>query len=141
MEQPEREQHRKTSIDAYRKIRDGGLLTQARWEVYAAVHYLGDHPPTSHEIDKHLDRRLQHTRLTELREMGVIEEGPVRECTVTKQNVLTWVVTGQLPKGLPKRPKQPSRVELTMAILTLEASNPHLPNVIEWLTYKRDMSK
>ena len=142
-EQPERSQHRKTSIAVYLKIFNAGLLTKARLEVYQAVVKTCDYPPTSAEIAKSLPRRLQHTRLTELRDMGVIEEGPERECTVTGHKVLTWVVTGRLPEALkskPKRVKQPSRTELS-ALISILGGQYHFPVALEWLKYKRDMSK
>lgn len=94
---------RKTSIETYHQIEAEGLLSKMRFEVYAA---LFDHgPASSGELAIHIEgtsRNNVATRMTELRNAGVVEEVGEKVCTVTGRNVITWDVTGNLPKKVDK---------------------------------------
>ncbi len=96
---------RKTSAEAYRKISESGLLSAARWQVYDVAYQAG--PLTANQVAKILEergntlatvRKNTHARLTELRDLGVIEEQGTVICPVTGMRVIQWDVTGKLPQ-------------------------------------------
>lgn len=102
---------RRTSVDAYHKIRDEGLLGLKAFVVYEVLFHKG--PMTAGEIfsamqeqgDKIIVKGGVSARLTEMREDGAVAEVGTRVCSVTGQTVLLWDVTDQLPvqKDKPKR--------------------------------------
>lgn len=103
---------RRTSIDAYNKIKENGLLSRRRLEVYEVLFYNG--PLTSGEAFQLLNKlspirnlTQSRARFTELCQMGVIYEVRTRVCRVTGMNVIEWDVTDRLPIKLekPKRVK------------------------------------
>lgn len=87
---------RQTSIQAYTNIKQNGLLSKRRFEVYA---WLFEHgPATAGRVSQgiHGNRNNTATRLTELRNMGVVQE--VGEATeITGETVIQWDVTALLP--------------------------------------------
>jgi hypothetical protein len=94
---------RRTSIDAYRTIRDNGLLSARRWEAYDILYRYG--PMTSNEIFEraklHGNPNYRHNtnaRMTELRDRGVAVEVGTKKCSVTGHNVILWDVTEALPR-------------------------------------------
>lgn len=98
---------RDTSVAAYNEIKDSGLLSQRRWEVYQALYIYG--PLTGSELFREMSyRQLEPsnsnvtTRLGELRAMGVVTEIRERPCSVTGMTVIEWDVTSKLPTKLKK---------------------------------------
>tara|TARA_R110002167_G_scaffold404_2_gene1838 strand:+ start:65 stop:478 length:414 start_codon:yes stop_codon:yes gene_type:complete len=88
---------RQTSIDCYNKIKEEGLLSKRRMEVYKAI--LKNAPCTTNEAlkDVHSGSHGVGSRTTELRDAGVIYEKDVRPCMVTGRNVIEWDLTDRLP--------------------------------------------
>ena len=93
---------RDTSIEAYNKIKENGLLSKRRWQVYDVVYNHG--PMTSGEAFKILNNgsatkslTQSRARFTELREMGVFVELGERTCSVTGHAAILWDVTSKLP--------------------------------------------
>lgn len=93
---------RETSLAAYEKIRDTGVLSQMRWKVYDYLFHHG--PLTAGEVTKALKRPDEvhpsyHRRLDELGELGCAKRIRTRPCGVTGEEVYEWDVTGALPNG------------------------------------------
>ncbi len=93
---------RQTSIEAFNEIKNNGLLSQRRWEVYEALFNHG--PCTANELRKHLAFKdginvnlNVVTRLGELRNFGVVFEVRERQCSITGIVVIEWDVTDRLP--------------------------------------------
>jgi len=91
---------RQTSIDAYYTILDNGLLGLRQWQVYTHLYYNG--PCTGKQVTNALRDGKKNcgaytTRLSELRDMGVIYEVEETICEDSGQVVMLWDVTGELP--------------------------------------------
>ena len=89
---------RQTSIDAYNKIKNEGLLSELRFEVYSVIFKNG--PITQGEAAKHFmhgDRNVVSPRFAELNRRGVICCVGSRPCKVTGINCMIWDSTGKLP--------------------------------------------
>ena len=91
---------RQTSIDCFNKIKQEGLLSKRRLEVYEAI--LKNAPCTTNEAlkDVHSGSHGVGSRTTELRDAGVIYEKDVRPCKVTGRNVIEWDLTDRLPVNI-----------------------------------------
>jgi hypothetical protein len=90
---------RKTSVDCYRIIKENGLLSQRRFQVY---NYLFEHgPATQRTAIKSLtgDQRGGSitSRFSELERLGVIETCGTVVDPDTEMRVLLWDVTNKLP--------------------------------------------
>jgi len=95
---------RKTSIDCYNKIKQEGLLSKRRLQVYESV--LTNAPCTASEVfNKKNLKTNQSGRFTELRDLGVIYEKGERLCSVTGRNVIEWDLTDRLPIKIKKSNK------------------------------------
>ena len=100
---------RDTSIEAYRKIKGDGLLSQRRLEIYIWLYWNG--PATGNEIfrgirgSSTINQANIPARLNEMREMEVVEERGTDKCSVTGMNVIVWDVTSNLPKPIEKPEK------------------------------------
>lgn len=112
---------RQTSISTYHNIRDNGLLSKRRWQVYRSLFQHG--PCTANELGKHLVKGFPEnvnlnvvTRLGELRDRGVAVEVRERPCAVTGETVIEWDVTKELPKGVLKKEKKLTRNELVRLV-------------------------
>lgn len=99
---------RSTSIECYNQIKNENLLSKRRMEVYEAVFKC--YPCTSFEAELHLNKKgfRKHisnirARMVELRDMGVIYERDIRECSVTGRKVTEWAVSGKFPQELPAK--------------------------------------
>jgi Fe2+ or Zn2+ uptake regulation protein len=102
---------KKTSIETYKKIKDNGLLSQRRMEVYEILFNFG--PLTAHEVVKVARNKYPeanqtgfNARLSELEKMGVVnvcgeKVNPVSGC----KNSL-WETTDHLPIKIIKNYKQ-----------------------------------
>jgi hypothetical protein len=90
---------RQTSIECYNKIKQEGLLSKRRLEVYEAL--LSSAPCTSSEAIKNARTTFGvfgvSSRFTELRDLGVIYEKGVKKCSITGRNVIEWDLTDRLP--------------------------------------------
>ncbi len=143
---------RTTSFEAYREIRDRGLLSPMRWRVYACLYGYG--PFTSAELDEHMRNPKElrpgyHKRLSELRGMEVVQEVGERECRVTGRNAIVWDVTDRLPVKLdkktqnPRPPKKELREALEIikhwqrqATLAGEPDSTAIRRLVKWLEVK-----
>ena len=96
---------RQTSIDCYNQIKQEGLLSKRRLEIYEAI--LKNAPCTTNEAlkDVHSGSHGVGSRTTELRDAGVIYEKDVRPCRVTGRNVIEWDLTDRLPVNIKKSNK------------------------------------
>lgn len=94
---------RETSRDAYHAIKENGLLSRRRFEVYEYLYLKG--PSTAREMYNSLcaggkiNPSSYLSRLSELRDMGVVRELPDRKLDPeTGQTVLVWeVIKEKLP--------------------------------------------
>ena len=99
---------RQTSIECFNQIKQEGLLTKRRLEVYEAIFM--NAPCTSSEA---MINRLNSSnvlsqsraRFTELRELGVIYEKGEKKCSITGRNVIEWDLTDRLPINIKKSNK------------------------------------
>jgi predicted transcriptional regulator len=88
---------RQTSVDCYNEIRENGLLSKMRFEVYSALLSIGK-PSTTREVYETMNVLKQEaTRFTELRKLGVIYEVQNRKCTITGRTSIEWDLTDKLP--------------------------------------------
>lgn len=99
---------RQTSIDTYKQIKDEGLLSRRRMQVYEVLFKHG--PLTGGQVAakvKALYGQWGHSetirnRITELRDLGTVSEIKTVACPITGRNSILWDVTKNLPKQLPK---------------------------------------
>lgn len=95
---------RQTSIEAYNKIKENGLLAKRTWEVYDTLFNFG--PLTGREVFDRLGKKgfTTHTasRLSELRDRCAITEVGKKVCSVTGMKVILWDVTDRVPVKLDK---------------------------------------
>jgi hypothetical protein len=93
---------RQTSIDCYNEIKQTGLLSKRRLEVYEALLYSA--PCTSSEAIRNAKTTFGvfgvSSRFTELRDLGVIYERGEKECSITGRNVIEWDLTDKLPVNI-----------------------------------------
>lgn len=102
---------RHTSIEAFNTIKENGLLSKRRLEVYSALFKHG--PCTANELGVQLRKMFAEnvnlnvvTRLGELRNVGVVSEIRERACSITGMTVIEWDVTSKLPMKFDKHKKQ-----------------------------------
>ena len=97
---------RQTSIDCYNQIKQEGLLSTRRLEVYEAI--FKNAPCTTNEAlkDVHSGSHGVGSRTSELRDAGVIYEKDVRPCKVTGRNVIEWDLTDRMPINIKKTNKK-----------------------------------
>jgi DNA-binding transcriptional ArsR family regulator len=105
---------RDTSRDAYYQIRDEGLLSRRRLQVYEALRDAG--PCTANELYTFMKNTGQTTtknqqtnltpRLGELRDLGVVSEVREKSCDVTGRIVIEWEVNYQ---ALPVKIQKPHK--------------------------------
>lgn len=94
---------RDTSIKAYNSIKDNGLITGRRMEVYTCLYQFG--PLTASQVFQKTGLKTnQSGRFTELKEMGVITEKGRVTCPVTKSEAILWDVTDKVPSHVEKKP-------------------------------------
>lgn len=131
---------RETSIEAYYAIRDSGLLSRRRFEIYEILALHG--PLTANQAFQHLERNRAgkfrfdsntRARLTELREFGVITEIGTQKCSVSGMNTILWEITGRLPVKPAKKPTK------TMLIKELRIENERLRTIISGLYAKLNL--
>ena len=91
---------RQTSIDCYNQIKAEGLLSKLRFRVYEWLYNNG--PATAQEVTTGLANGSQDhgsfsTRLSELRDHGVVKECGLVNSKTTGRTVILWDVTSNLP--------------------------------------------
>lgn len=93
---------RTTSIEVYHKIERDGLLSALRFQIYQVL--FKDGPLTASEIAQRINRPRDSVspRLMELKDRNAVKEVEVRACGVTRENVLTFDVTDQIPTPGPR---------------------------------------
>jgi hypothetical protein len=98
---------RKTSLDAYNRIKDSGLLSVRRLQVYQILYKHG--PMTAAQVIDVASKKLKignsgrlNTRLSELRRMGCVDEVDRAMCPVTGYKAIWWDVNGKTPIRLAK---------------------------------------
>lgn len=133
---------RETSITAFNTIRENGLLSARRLEVYGILFLHG--PLTGAAVASwfYADRvRGCHSetirnRITELRDWGVVAEVGYQIDTTTGMRVILWDVTSRLPVKPPKKESKDQTIRrLTKHIELLEKEINHLvPDRNKWVT-------
>jgi len=127
---------RNTSKQVYHQIKASGVLSQRRWEVFDWLWHNG--PATGREAIRGA-RAADHgpvisqtrARLTELRDMGAIEEIGTTIDNVTGNEVILWDVTGNMPHKLPPRVKGKTRKQLEEENRQLRAENDRLKQALQ----------
>lgn len=103
---------RQNSIDSFNTIRDNGLLSERRFQVYEILYEHG--PLIGSKVSMMMKSKhgVQGTsesvrnRLTELRGMGCVYERGLQIDNSTGNTVILWDVTSDLPRKLIKKSKQ-----------------------------------
>lgn len=102
---------RNTSVEAYNKIKDEGLLSRRRLQVYDVLYKHG--PLTATGITNLIPGFKSssvgfnvHARLCEMREMGCVEELGTKICSITGMTVILWDVTKEVPVKIKREPRQ-----------------------------------
>jgi len=117
-----------TSKIAYKTIIENGLLSKRRLEVYQILLKYG--PLTAHEIVEKARTKYPsanqtgfNARLSELREMGVVEKDGEKLNKISGHNNIIWKLNDKLPKKLEnKKSKDKIIKELKEKIFTLECT-------------------
>lgn len=128
---------RQTSIDCYNQIKQEGLLSKRRLEVYEAL--LSAAPCTSSEAIRNAKTTFGvfgvSSRFTELRDLGVIYEKGEKKCSITGRNVIEWDLTDRLPINIKKSNKtKKQRIDDTLNSFR-ELYKNHLTSTNEdWIT-------
>ena len=93
---------RQTSIEAYNTIKENGLLSKRRWEVYDILFHHG--PLTAHEVVQvarkqypYANQTSFNARLSELKKEGVAIEVGSKTNEVSGVSNYLWDVTSGLP--------------------------------------------
>ena len=87
---------RETTLEAYLKIKQSGLLSDLRWRVFECL--CNHEDSTANELRMFMDPTANSgvfsTRLSELERLGYVYVSGKRPCTTTKHNAVTWAITG-----------------------------------------------
>tara|TARA_R110002050_G_scaffold240288_2_gene376563 strand:+ start:268 stop:681 length:414 start_codon:yes stop_codon:yes gene_type:complete len=124
---------RQTSIDCYTQIKQEGLLSKMRFEVYSALLSMGK-PSTTREVYETMNVLKQEaTRFTELRKLGVIYEVQNRKCTITGRTSIEWDLTDKLPVDFKNtnKTKQQKKNEALESLRNLY-KNKNISTIDEW---------
>jgi hypothetical protein len=131
---------RDTSIEAYHAIRDNGLLSKRRFQVYDELYHNG--PLTANEVVRKYQRTNPNIkdasingRFSELERIGVIRDtGEVRVDEISGHNCILWDVTSNLPvKPEKKKTFKERKEDLLADVVKLGERLP--------MTYKGDLRK
>ena len=94
---------RRTSLETYKKIKENGLLSKRRWQVYDILFQYG--PITANELCRialtkypEANQTSFNARLSELSRMGVIYEVGEQTDRVRGNRSILWDVTDTMPK-------------------------------------------
>jgi len=109
---------RDTSIEAFNQIKREGLLSKRRLQAYEIVFQNG--PLTMNQLIKIAEVKYNitnpgsfNTRLSELRNFGVLKEIDEAPCPVTGRKVIWWDVTSELPKKISQKQKLLEQIDFT----------------------------
>lgn len=126
---------RKTSIDAYNKIKNNGLLGRLQFSVYSKLYESG--PLTANELRTAYNHDgnsgVYTTRLSELERRGCVYVVERRKCKITGNMALSWDVTDGLPVKITKRPTRKQKIKqilLDLRNLYAECSDSNIKNKI-----------
>lgn len=115
---------RQTSIDTYNEIKNSGLLSKRRMEVYDVLFHHG--PMTANDLVRH--NKLHHpyanqtgwnARFSELERMKAIKEVGLKKDDVSGNECIVWDVTDEIPIKLEKSNKGELKKELIDKIIAL----------------------
>jgi CRISPR/Cas system CSM-associated protein Csm2 small subunit len=116
----------KTSIETYYAIKNSGLISDKRLKVFDIF---WEHPDgltgtQVSEIFKNKYPSSKHSetirnRITELRNMGVIDEVGVVECDFTNRKVMKFAISNRLPVPLEKKLTLNERVDSVLESIAL----------------------
>jgi hypothetical protein len=127
---------RQTSIDCYNQIKNEGLLTKRRLEVYELIY---QHAPctSSEAMQNSLNSKnifsQARARFTELRELGVIYEKGEKKCSVTGRICIEWDLTDNLPvKNNESNNTKKDRVNNTLNVLRQLYKNKSTASPNDW---------
>tara|TARA_R110002020_G_scaffold382091_1_gene592927 strand:+ start:217 stop:630 length:414 start_codon:yes stop_codon:yes gene_type:complete len=126
---------RQTSIECYYTIKENGLLSKRRMEVYEAI--FKNAPCTTNEAlkDIYSGSHGVGSRTTELRDSGVIYEKSERPCRVTGRNVIEWDLTDRLPISIKKSNKtKKQRLDDALNSLRELYKNKNTSTIEDWKT-------
>lgn len=117
---------RETSLEAYNYIKESGILSKRRMEVYEYLFHNG--PATAQQVYRALSNMANPSsylgRLCELRRMGAVQELDKVICKYTGRNVILWDVTKDKPVVPPKEKSLKKRYqELLQYCQRLEEEN------------------
>jgi plasmid maintenance system antidote protein VapI len=121
-----------TSVEAYRKITENGLLSRRRLQVYEEIFKF--QPISINKLIMNLSRPGLNTgsitgRISELQRLGVIEAWGT-EIAPTGHEVILWKTTGSLPGKIPQKK---TRRQLEMEILRLTQIVHRVEGDINWM--------
>jgi hypothetical protein len=128
---------RQTSIECYNQIKEEGLLSKRRLEVYEAL--LSTAPCTSSEAIRNAKTTFGvfgvSSRFTELRELGVIYERGEKQCSITGRNVIEWDLTDRLPVNI-KNPNKTKKQRMDDALNSFRElyKNKNTSTNEDWIT-------
>lgn len=120
---------RDTSIAAYNQIKEEGLLSKRRLEVYSVLFHNG--PLTCGEVWRDhfkirgVSQNSINPRLSELRNAGVLIETGERSCRVTGKTCITWDVTSKLPVETVKKKEKSVKVTREMVVYAYNTAFGH----------------
>lgn len=102
---------RKTSIEAYQKIRDS--LSGKHQQIYDIL-YRSYTPLTAQEVNRLVGGAWFRAdkRMIEMVRLDLIEECEARKCSVMEMNALTYTITGRPKQPQAKQPRRPSKQKI-----------------------------
>lgn len=115
---------RETSAQAYKEIKENGLLSVKRMEVYETIYLNGKMTSAEAYMVMNRDKpkssliSQSRARFTELRDMGCLSECGTKTCSVTSKKAIVWEVTNNLPKDLPKTLSSKQKKEEVLKLIT-----------------------
>ena len=129
---------RQTSIDCYYEIKNEGLLNNMRLQYFEAI--FNNAPCTSGEAYKAMKmgktvgkgERLERSRFTELRNMGVIKEVGTRRCNESGRSSIVWDLTDKLPTKIKSNTKK-NKIEDALNALRKLYINKNTSTDSDWI--------
>ena len=117
---------RETSILAFEQAKASGLVGRRHLQL---LHIVAVHGPmTANEAFNVLKDQMgsdfrfdsnTRARFTEMRDLGVIEEAPARECKITGRECIVWKLTGRAPVKVQRKTARQRIAELEDQIVLL----------------------
>lgn len=110
---------RDTSIAAYHAIKERGLLSERRFQVYEIFVEANPRPLTGSQVSRLWHDRYQgsdtsevvRSRITELAERGLLEEDGTVFDDRTEMMVIAWRVVDRLPAEVERRESKAQKVK------------------------------